>query len=417
MKHIELLLKDENINITTFSKLFSTKLNLNYKLLKKVNTLKAKDLTLIHKDTLKAKELIILFLTNFNKSYYKSLTSDDEYIKDGFVNLNAETLRENIHLNYNLIIDLLIEKGLIIKGRNYIKNKRSNEYRLNKNYFNLKFSEYEPKTNLVKRKVNKTQMNSLIIAMNNPIAKNELEMISKISLPKRSRIKKVLLEAVKNGYKNKKGKPLKALNKKKRENDKYVYVEDYLDIFDYLTNDFIIPHPSYNAGGRVYTSFNLLPSIIKKELGLVEVDFSCLHPNLANKKYGGSGKLINHQIVADYLNIDLSIAKKEHLSFFNKDFNGMLNSPLFEYYIRNEKEMMGNIIKNKKNNDYKNTSKELFEFETLIMSEILMKLRINKIYPLYNFDAFLVEPKDTELTIRIMNDTIKKYGINTIAKI
>ncbi|PKG42565.1 hypothetical protein [Psychroflexus sp. MES1-P1E] len=152
-------------------------------------------------------------------------------------------------------------------------------------------------------------------------------------------------------------------------------MEDYLSIFDYLTKDYFIPIISGNAEGRVYTSLNLLPSLIKAELQLMEVDISCLHLNLANKIYGGTGKDITHDIVAEYLGIDRKEAKKEHLSFFNKDFLGMNHSPLFKYYQNMEPIMLDNILNEKKEKGYKETSLKLFTLETKIMTEVLLQLK------------------------------------------
>ena len=415
MNPIEKILREYQLDARKLSRLFDNSLFINKKLLKKINKLPIKKLRRINENTIVAKELIILFLTNFNGTYYRSLNTKDPYIKKGFTQLSSKKLESHIHKNYSKIIELLVQQGIIIKGRNYIAEKRCNEYRLNVNYFNLKFYEYTPKTDLLIRKVQKRNLILLTQAVHNPIARNHLKNLSKIELPSRNRIEKKLIEVAKNGYTNKKGKTLKKLGKKKREK-RFVYVEDYLDIFDYLTKDYLIPIISANAGGRVYTSLNLLPSLIKAELRLVEVDYSCLHPNLANKIYGVTGKSITHDIVAKYLGIERKDAKIEHLSFFNKNFLGMKHSLLFQYYMKEESEMMDNIINEKKEKGYKETSLKLFTLETKIMTEVLQQLKENGIFAIYNFDAYLVDPKDVEKTKEIMDAVLKEFGVNTVAK-
>ena len=416
MNKIEELLKEHEIDATKLSRLFSNTLHLNHKLIKKIERLPVKNLKKVHKDSKTAKELIMLFLTTFNNTYLIALKSlENSTKKEGFKQLYSEYLRKNIGSNYKAIIKLLINEGIIVKGRNYFVNKRCTEYRLSKFYFNLKFSEYQIESDLVIKKLEKKNLNLLIQAICNPIARNNLDNLSNLELPSRSKIEKRLLEVAKSGYTNKKGKTLKKLGKKKRV-DHFVYVEDYLDIFDYLTIDYLIPIISQNAGGRVYTSLNLLPSLIKEEFGLIEVDYSCLHPNLANKIYEGSRKSITHDIVAQYLGIGRKEAKIEHLSFFNKDFLGMSRSPLLKYYMDKEPKMMHNLIIEKKEKGYRDTSLKLFTLETKIMTEVLIQLKENGIYAVYNFDAFLVDLKDVERTKSIMNDVLKKYGVNTVAK-
>lgn len=415
MNTVENLLKEHSLDASKLSRLFKNTLYINNKLLKRINKIPAKELKTINESMTIARELIILFLTNFNGAYYRSLNSTDLYVKEGYTQLSSKKMEYYIHKNYSKIIELLIDKGIVIKGRNYITEKRCNEYRLNFTYFNLKFTEYSPKTDLVIKKVKQRNFDLLKKAVYNPIARNHLDNLSTLKLPSRERIEKKLLEAVKKGYINKKGKLLKKLGKKKRL-DHYVYVEDYLDIFDYLTKDFLIPVISANAGGRVYTSLNLLPSLIKEELQLVEVDMSCLHPNLANKIYKGSGEIITHEKVAEFLGIERTQAKIEHLSFLNKDFVGMRNSPLFDYYMNEEPAMMDNIIDEKREKGYKQTSLKLFTLETKIMTDVMLQLKKRKIYAVYNFDAFLVNPRDAESAKCIMSSILKKHGINTVAK-
>ncbi|QIH37875.1 hypothetical protein G7A72_03245 [Flavobacterium sp. Sr18] len=175
------------------------------------------------------------------------------------------------------------------------------------------------------------------------------------------------------------------------------------------------------SGGRVVDSFTLMPSWIRKEISingtkLKEADYTALHPNIAVKLYAGKESYITHQKVAENASIDVADVKIEHLSFFNKHWNGMLTSPLFNYYANNETEMMENIFKDKQQNGYKITSRKLFKAEVDVMTTVIEKLNGVGIYVLYVYDALICKPEDESIVIEIMDKVILDFGIKTEVK-
>jgi hypothetical protein len=73
---------------------------------------------------------------------------------------------------------------------------------------------------------------------------------------------------------------------------------------------------------------------------LAEIDYKALHPNIAMKLYGGNRKYITHDAIAEASGVDRLLVKKEHLSFFNKHPEQMKKSPLYDYYMANEEQLM-----------------------------------------------------------------------------
>jgi len=283
------------------------------------------------------------------------------------------------------------------------------------------------KNNDFKQKIRKNQLEKLSRAINNKIGNNLLNVYKSIELPTLAEIKNEGDKLVNEGYVTKKGKRLAKLNKRKRQNiigyKNLSFLEDNISRYNYLTqNGLITPSISSKAGGRVTDSFNLMPSYIRNLVKIdgeeiVEIDFKALHPNLAMKIYGGKSKFITHQNITDFLNEDIKKVKIEHLSFFNKHPRDMKKSVLYQYYIENEKEMMENILKDKKANGYKITSKRLFELEVQIMTQIISKLNEKGIYVLYVYDALLCKKSQTDIVLETMNRVILENGVYTIASV
>jgi hypothetical protein len=155
----------------------------------------------------------------------------------------------------------------------------------------------------------------------------------------------------------------------------------------------------------------------------VECDYKCLHPNIAMNLYKGNSQFLTHSEVAQHLNLDELIVKKEHLSFFNKPVNQMIHSPLWNYYKKKEPKMLENLVNDKMNNSilplkekHKITSHKLFKKEVNIMSRVIEKLNIEGIYVMYVYDALYCQEKHIKIVCDVMNEVAIHEGIFTNVK-
>lgn len=384
------------------------------------------ELKTIHSDEQTAKELILVILSNFKETYILSQQNGaKDSVKEGFKVLNATVLKQQVRLSskpspYAKILKLLTAYGIIEKGRNYSVGIRSNEYRLTDRYFGKGIVNYELKSKALRARNRKMVEDNLRNVLKSEIGYNELMNRDKFTFPTEEEAKEHLIKLSKEGKTNKRGKLLVYLNK--RSADKFedcVFVEDYLTILSYLKEMIIPIVVSENGGGRVITAFNFLPSVLRPLVKfegeyLEELDYSCLHPNIVQYIYGGANKeMITHDKVADYLGIDRQTAKIEHLSFFNKRWELMYESPLFKYYADNEPMMMQNIYDSKVEHGYKKTSKDCFYFETELMKSVIKEAKKEYIKPTYCFDAIYCKKSDVETVKNIMNKQSEMFGLLT----
>ena len=202
-------------------------------------------------------------------------------------------------------------------------------------------------------------------------------------------------------------------------------MQDNISLFGYLTADgLMIPHPSGPAaGGRVVDSLTLMPSWIRNLIlidgqPIVEVDYSCMHPNIAMTLFGGTRQFINHQDVANSLGIPIEIVKRHHLSFFNKRYQDMLRSPLWNYYATNEATMLSEVVRQKALSPFghKDTSRKLFGKEVEIMTDVMGEFYLKGIPSGYVYDAIVCKEDDRPEVTKTMNTVALDHGVYTSAK-
>lgn len=392
-----------------------------------------KTLNKIDNDKEIALEKCLLILNDLVSTYY----SDSKWKNLNAVILNEQTKKENDNTYiYKLVIEALkkgTSKGGLIEVRenngveSFNAGVASKQYKITDAYLKPKLTRYCLKTEYLISRRRAHFFSILSSASENIIGKNLINVYGKLSLPTESELLKIGKGLVKNNYITKKGKTLTVRNK---HSDSYwndyksrSFIEDNIELFNFLVSDgFIIPTiGSNNSGGRVVDSFTLMPSWIRKEIRIdgeitEEVDFKCLHPNIAINLYGGNKKFISHSDLAKELKADLRDIKVEHLSFFNKEIYQMKKSILFEYYNKYENKMLSNILKDKNTNGHKITSVKMFKTETEIMSEVIKRLNLDNIYVLYVYDALLCKMSDTNTVKKIMNEVILEKNIYTFAE-
>lgn len=379
-------------------------------------------------------EKCLLFLSNLASTFYTENKWKNLYSKI----LHEQTKnKDNTYIYSKIIAALKVgtkNTGAIIEIKtnkdgkeSYNIGSASKQYRLTQTYLKAGLTTYTLKDEKLIQQRNRLFYKQLKEANKNIICKNLIDFYSEIELPTVAEIKKEGKRLVKLGFKTKKGKKLTHLNKHTKEYFKDAYtrsfVEDNIDLFEFLTKrGFMIPTPGdEKSGGRVVDSFTLMPSWIRnlcKVNGqfLAEADYSALHPNIAVSIYGGNSEFITHQKVAEEANIELLEAKVEHLSFFNKNWRQMSESPLFDFYTKKEPKMMEAIFRDKEEYDHKITSMRMFKVEVEVMAEVIDELNKKGIQVLYVYDALMCEPSVKNIVVECMNTVIINHGVKTIAK-
>lgn len=384
-------------------------------------------------------ELCLMFLSNLTDTYYRMQGigfEPDTYDKQGWKNLSSTALRcqfSDSPDTYRKIINALEQgtnKGPIIECDYWkIEGFKSYSYRLSEAYRCKGVESYQLKTEYAKKLNYQNYHQRIETAMSNPIGRNLIQFYKIVKLPTIPEIEAEAKRLIELKYRTKKGKLLTQKGKKKKSYWKNPqersFVEESIEIFEYLTSDgLMIPSvTSERGGGRVVDSFTLMPSWIRNlcriegEL-IEEADYTALHPNIAMFEYGGATQYLTHQQVADEIKIDVKEVKIEHLSFFNKRWEDMKKSPLFEYYNQKEPELINNIFnhKDKSIHAHKATSRALFKKEVEIMTNVIELLNNQGIYVGYVYDALFCHPKDFDVVKMTMNKVILKHGVMTRAK-
>ena len=445
MKDLKDLLKDNDVDFCeqTNHIIFKeeTIIKLSFGLIRDLKKdLKHKDLSNIHNDRDTALELIYMVLSNFTFAWVKEVKFKDNYFDNNYIQLSSILLKKQIgtgsdKARYKIILETLICHKYIERGLGYKLGLKSISYKINDKYHKTKIEKYILNSEYTKKRYKKNIREKLILSLNNVIALNELQNLNRIELPSLEEVKKHLKYYSKRKWKNKKGKQLKVLGKKKRLNQ-FIYVEDYVKLYQILNENFHNPKIlGENAGHRIATKFNLMPSLIRELFKLrangqkmIGLDFSCFHPNLAIRKLqGANNQIVTHEEVAVFLktkkkyskNTDVElrqIAKKEHLSFFNKEVKHMKNSKIYSYYEEKHPELLSKVEKDKIEKGYKNTSRMLFTAETKIMTEIIKRCQARGITTIYVYDELLVEESHVDEVKKIMEQVCIGQKLNVEIK-
>lgn len=384
------------------------------------------ELLKIDPDKQTAIELCLMFTTRLTTPMFIDNSN-------GWVALQAKFLDDDFEGNniYRRIVDVLLfetKKGAIInKDEYYIPGCKSFNYRLTDTYRLKGVKDYILKSDTAKKLLNKQYYKAISRSMKNIICQNLCNLYGQIELPTHAEIISEAKRLIKQDFYTKKGKKLTFLNKHKRDYyknpEELSFVEQSIKLFDFLTsNGFMIPQPTgAHNGGRVVDSFTLMPSWIRNLVKIngkkiVEADFSGLHPNIAATLYSGKTKFITHGQVSQETGLDIKSIKIEHLSFFNKTPQDMTRSPLFNYYLNKETDMIIDLIADKNKNGHKITSKKMFTKEVEIMTMAIEKLNKEQIYVGYVYDAIFCEPAYKNRVIEVMNESALAHGVFTTAK-
>ena len=363
--------------------------------------------------------LVASNLTNDKKNdEWKKLCSE-------ILQIQVKKSNDNTYVVKN-VVDVLISSGLIeirkdINGYDYYTEGKCREFRLTTK--NLKY--YQLTTNQVIFNRKQAILFHLRNIAENSIVNNLLRLYPRLTFPTLEELKIKAKRLVKVKYTNRKGQFLKFRNKHPvsyfKDIENIVFVEDHLSMYEgYVMNLLRLPTiGDHKSGGRVVDSMVLIPKWIREEIlidgeRIVECDYQCLHPNIAFSIYDGDCKFLTHQIVADYLGIDVKIVKLGHLKFFNQMAQTMKKNPVFQYYEDNHESLLVKFAEEKmNNNNHKITSMKLFNKEVALMAKVIEKLNRVEIYGIYVYDALYVKRSDSAKVKDVMNETALEMGIYT----
>lgn len=383
------------------------------------------DLKMIHPDIDVARELCLIFLNNLGATFHTGR----------WKRLYSRILKRQVSFSddntYARIIRVLkkgtVKQGPLLQVNDYFQPGMSKQYALPDVYFSKGVESYRLTTEHAIKLRNREHYRLLAEAAENPIARNLLRFYSEIRTPLKSEIHEEAKGLISQGFKSKKGKKLTYLNRHDRarwkDHGQRMFVEDCIDIYEmYTDGGFLLPVVTdAKAGGRVVDSFVLTPGWIRAMITvngerLVEVDYAALHPNLAATIYGGHAKYITHRDIAEKTGLNLADVKVEHLSFFNKRWDDLRKSPLYDFYTDTEIEMMTELYWDKLMNGHKSTSRKLFALEVQLMTEVITRLNSEGIYVLYIYDSVMCEPRHKDRVVATMNAVAFQMGIHTTAK-
>jgi len=320
------------------------------------------------------------------------------------------------------LLKLLTNNNIIYKTASYKVGKSSNKYKLNDNIISKRYNCKHKDIRLSPR-VTKYKTKSSILKLNNIIANAEYKYLHlllgciytyrDITFPTIEEFERRLELAVENGEINK-GRVY--LNHKQyikmEDKSKYIDIENSKNTFNYLINDLIFSISK--DFGRIYTSFNLLPTIARNMCKLnnnklVGLDFNGLHLNIAqalavnhyNHNINDYNE-ITHDNIANSMNVTRQSVKIDNLSILNRNLNdgydyknerwekGSLNTPTMNY-IQRHIPVLYNYILEMGN---KGITKFLFNNESSLMDKIAKVLLYSGMSFLYVFDELMVEIKN-----------------------
>ena len=275
-------------------------------------------------------EKCLILASNLSSTYFTDFDDCWKSLSSRILHEQTKSDKDNTYV-YNHIIRALMhgttKNGGIIEVKEnssghatYQVGKTSKKYRFTPTYLNVGLEKYQLQNRYYIKKRGSYFINQINRAKSNPICSNLLMLYPKITLPTDNELISEGKRLVKANHKTKKGKILTFRNKKTnsywKDSNNRSFVEDDIKMFNYLTKiSYLIPLEGSEASGRrVVDSFVLIPSWIRNMIKIdgnntKEVDYSCFHPNIAQKIYGGSGKNINHTTVAEYLGIPTRTAK------------------------------------------------------------------------------------------------------------
>jgi len=365
------------------------------------------------------REYCFLIISNFNTQIINYI-QDEEIIDIQIYNNNEfkETKINGKRVRVKQVIIKFLQRiGLIIRTTNYStgSNKSSEiQYIAHARYFILN-TEYinggvvkvvlkEKKT----REINNKLINDrLELCFNNIIAENQLKMILKFEELDTEEIYTKGLNLIGTKYK---GNDFYEFNdEKKRKSDKTL--ENHMKLYEYIMENGLLIPKVKEESGRVFTSFNAVPSWIRKEFKInskntVGVDVSKSVPSIINMMFGG--KEINYNKFNKYDIIKFLFSDNYKSENFYKE--------IYNDFKLNNNELLKTITALKNSIGNSGFAKMIYKIESEVMEKSIIKLNKKHIEVYYIFDELICATDKSEIVKEIMNETLKEFKINTFVK-
>jgi len=407
-------LRIENTEVTVY---------VTRKLIQELNQMTPCELGQIHKNEIIAKESILLFTSYLTKGFFRWISGESSRVA-----LNGKILQRALGNRYKSIIILLEKKKVIGIHESYLAGGFSKKYWIEEDYLKSNITGVKLTNPRVLKRHKKNEQMMLDTAKNNVIANFLMEITYPfVKMPMIDEILEKGKELAKSIALTNKGKIITYRGKKAKKSwasiRKRSFVEDAIKQYQSFTDGGLkIPTVGrHNSGGRVYDSFSLLTSWIRSMATingnkLVELDFSCLHPNIANYLYGEPFEHISHQMVADYFEVTKNEIKHQHLAFFNLKNEQFVSSKIYKYYENYNPLLLGAIKQKKQCDGYKSICHESFRVEVELMTKVIEELHQLRIPALYVFDALMVEPVHVDTVRDIMSKVVENMGVFSVVK-
>ncbi len=404
-----------------------------------INRISKKKLKQIHRNTLIAKERIAILLEKFHHGHLLALAGDLNY--DDIDIHSNKWIQIFGRKKYLIAQNVMYEADILIKPYeiSYQTGKFARSFLLDNDMIYKPFVRYIlTSETLINAEISLSQDQRRII-MKNPIARSSVLTSFNIVLPTEEDLLTHAATLISDGWSNK-GKKL-CWEKDRRKNDRKIkklieqgttkndlprfsYVEVSIKRFKSLTEyGYILPRVgNFKSGGRVTTSFTLMPKWIRQQLTLsnstvIGVDYSAMHPNIASTMWG-DGSNITHTAVADFLGIPVSKAKIQHLKLFNTSSTGMEKMDIYNYYKEKQPDLIDNV-KATKVKTYKRTSSIMFKAEVRILTGVIVELSEMGLEGeiVYVYDELMTTPENAETVKDVMIEVARKMNYKLEARI
>jgi hypothetical protein len=348
---------------------------------------------------------IVLFLKH-GKNNEIAISNDDEY---KYTKINNKSVRIK-----QVILKFLQRIDLITRTRNYSTGYSDNNYKAHSRHFiiNTDFINNDVVKILLKEKKTKELNRKYIsdridLCYGNVIAESQLKMIYKFNELDREKLYQRGLDyVIKKSYK---GNNFVEFNNEKTAKSKSL--ENHMMLYSYIMeNGLLIPIVKEDSG-RVFTSFNLIPSWIRDSLTIngkktIGVDISKSVPSIINMMFGGAE--INYDKFNKYDIIKFLFSDNYKAKNYYKE--------IYNDFYTNNRQLLETITAIKESIGSSTFAKMIYKIESDVMTNSILELNKKHINVYYVFDELICEEKNYSVVKKTIQYNLDILKIKTTAK-